>query len=325
MGEDAASFTHLPMTQDRAGVVHISHRRKHNEEIAPGGEACSTVGKRPGGSTLGYIRGSAFETKIGQAGLATMANQVAEAERTTLFIGCSDGGVAVIGDAECVDEAESSDVVEGKKKCVPSGSSPVEIYKHKDLLHWKGDDLLMEGEKNGVLSGSSLVALWRYKDLLSDGNSQETCVVGVVINNGTQWNQDDIREMTPEALAKLLTNPWPMWFCEESNPKQEQTFKVAPEALAKFSEQQLTMWKHYEKGLAQEQMIKVAPEALENFPAQQLTMWNYYENCQVQEQINKKAPAAMPNFLLLAINLNLPSISTEKSPRNSLVAADIIK
>jgi hypothetical protein len=88
-----------------------------------------------------------------------MATQVAEAERTTLCIGCSDGGVAVIGDAECVDEAESSDVVEGKKKGVPSGSSPVAIYKHKDLLHWKGDDLLMEGEKNGVPSGSSSVAL----------------------------------------------------------------------------------------------------------------------------------------------------------------------
>jgi hypothetical protein len=73
-----------------------------------------------------------------------MATQVAEAERTTLLIGCSDGGDALIGDAECVDEAESSDVVEGKKKDFPSGSSLVEICKHKDLLHWKCDDLPME-------------------------------------------------------------------------------------------------------------------------------------------------------------------------------------
>jgi hypothetical protein len=77
------------------------------------------------------------------------------------------------------------------------------------------------------------MALWKYKDLLSEGNCHETFVVGIVINHGTHWNQDDIHEMTPNALAKLLTNPWPMWFGEESNPKQEHTFKVAPEAQSK--------------------------------------------------------------------------------------------
>jgi hypothetical protein len=218
IGEDDGALTHLPATQDRAGVFHISRRRKHSEEIEPGGEACSTGGKIPGGVALGSIGGSAVirssltsaETKLVQAGLAMMATQVAEAERTTLFIGCSDGGDAVIGDDECVDEAEGGDVVEGKKKGVPSGSYSVEICKHKDLLHWKGDDLLMEGEKNGVPSGSSLVALWKYKDLLSDGNCQETFMIGVVINHGKHWNQDDIGEITPEELAKLLTNPWPM-------------------------------------------------------------------------------------------------------------------
>jgi hypothetical protein len=85
------------------------------------------------------------------------------------------------------------------------------------------------------------------------------------------------------------------------------------------------MWNHYEKCPAQEQMIKVALEALTKCMAQKLTMWNYYENCQVQEHINKKAPEAMPNFLLLAIHLYLPSISKEKSPRNTSVAANIIK
>jgi hypothetical protein len=103
-----------------------------------------------------------------------MASPVAEGERTTLVIGCSDGGDKVIGDADCVGEAESGDVVEGKKNGVPSGSSSVAIFKLKDLLHWKGDDLLAEGEKNGVPSGSSSVALWKYEDLLSVGNCQET-------------------------------------------------------------------------------------------------------------------------------------------------------
>jgi hypothetical protein len=148
------------------------------------------------------------------------------------------------------------------------GSSSVAICKHKDLLHWKGDDLLMVGEKNGVPSGSSSVALWKYKDLLSVGNCQDTFVVGVVINHGKHWNQDDIRETTPEALWKLFINHWPMWFGHESNPNQEQTFKVALEALANFLGQQLTMWNHYEKCPAQEQMIKLATEALAKFPAQ---------------------------------------------------------
>jgi hypothetical protein len=85
------------------------------------------------------------------------------------------------------------------------------------------------------------------------------------------------------------------------------------------------MWNHCDKFPAQEKMIKVAPEALAKFPARPVTMWNYYENCQVQEQINKKTPEAMPNFLLIKMHLNLPSISTEKSPRYSSVADDIIK
>jgi hypothetical protein len=83
--------------------------------------------------------------------------------------------------------------------------------------------------------------------LFSDENCQETFVVGFVISYGKHWNQDDIHEMTLEALEKILPNPWPMWFGEESNLIQEQTFKVSPEALAKFSGQQLTMWNHYEK------------------------------------------------------------------------------
>jgi hypothetical protein len=62
-----------------------------------------------------------------------MASQVTEGERTKSVIGCIYGSDAVIGDAECVDEAESGDVVEGKKKGVPSSSSTVEICKHKDL------------------------------------------------------------------------------------------------------------------------------------------------------------------------------------------------
>jgi hypothetical protein len=111
MGEDAASLTHLPATQDRAGVVQISCRFKHSEEIAPVGGACSTGGKRAGGISLvsigesGLIRSSLTspETKLVQAGLATMATQVVEAERTRLFIGCSDCGNAVTGDAECFD------------------------------------------------------------------------------------------------------------------------------------------------------------------------------------------------------------------------------
>jgi hypothetical protein len=49
--------------------------------------------------------------------------------------------------------------VEGKKKGVTSVSSSLVICKYKDLLHWKGYDLLIEGEKNGVPSGSTLVAL----------------------------------------------------------------------------------------------------------------------------------------------------------------------
>jgi hypothetical protein len=112
---------------------------------------------------------------------------------------------------------------------------------------------------------------------------------------------------------------------ERSNPNQEQTFKVPPEALAFFLGQQLNKLNHYDKCPAQEQMIKVSPEALAKISARPVSMWNYYENCQVQEQMNEKTPEAMPNFLLIAIHLNLPSISTEKSPRYSSVAADIIK
>jgi hypothetical protein len=114
-------------------------------------------------------------------------------------------------------------------------------------------------------------------------------------------------------------------FGRESNPGQEQKLKVPPEALANFFGQQLTMWNHYEKCAVQEQMTKVAPEALAKFAAQPVTMWNYYDNCQVQEQIKNKTPEAMPNLLSIAIHLNLPSISTEKSPRHSSIAADIIK
>jgi hypothetical protein len=258
-----------------------------------------------------------------QAGLVTMASPVAEGERTTSVVGCSDGGDEVIGDAECVGEAESGDVVERKNKGVLLGSSSVAVFKHKDLLHWKGDDFLVEGEKNYVPFVSSLVALWKYKDLLSVGNCQDTFVVGAVTTHVKHWNKDDIRDTTPDALAKLLTNHWTMWFGHERNPNQEQTFKVAPEALAKFLGQKLTMWNH--KCPAQEQMIKVVPEALEKFPAKQLTMCNYYGNYQVQEQSNKKAAEAMPNFLQLAIHLNLLSTSTEISPINSSVAVVIIK
>jgi hypothetical protein len=106
------------------------------------------------------------------------------------------------------------------------------------------------------------VALWKYKDLLIVGKCQETFVVGVVTNHGKHWNQDDIHETAQEALSKLFTNHWPMWFGHKSNPNQEQTFKVSPEILSKFSGQQWTMWNHYEKCPVQEQMIKVAPEAL---------------------------------------------------------------
>jgi hypothetical protein len=127
--------------------------------------------------------------------------------------------------------------------------------------------MLVEGEKKGIPSGSSSVLLWKYKDLLSVGNCQENFVVGAVTNHGKHWNQDDIRETTPETLAKLLTNDWPMWVGHGINHNKDQTFKVAPEALANSSGQQLTMWNHYEKFPAQEQMIKVAPAALENFPA----------------------------------------------------------
>jgi hypothetical protein len=92
---------------------------------------------------------------------------------------------------------------------------------------------------------------------------------------------------------------------EESNPNQEQTFKVPPESLTIFFGQQLTMWNHYDKCPAQEQSIKVAPEALAKNMDRPMTMWNHYENCQVKEQINKKAPKAMPNFLLITIHLSL--------------------
>jgi hypothetical protein len=85
------------------------------------------------------------------------------------------------------------------------------------------------------------------------------------------------------------------------------------------------MWNHYKKCPVQEKMTKVAQKALAKFAAQPVAMWNYYENCQLQEQIKKKTPEAMTNFLSIAIHLNLPSISTEKSPRYSLVADDIIK
>jgi hypothetical protein len=170
-----------------------------------------------------------------QAGLVMMGSQVTEDERTTSFVGCFDGGDVVIGDAGCVGEAESGYFVEGKNKGVPSGSSVVAICKHKDLLYWKGDDFLLEREKNSVLSGSSSVALWKYKDLLSVGNCQENFVVGDVTNHGNHWNQDDIRETTPEALAKLLTNDRSMWFGHGTNHNQDQTFNVALEALSKFS------------------------------------------------------------------------------------------
>jgi hypothetical protein len=95
-------------------------------------------------------------------------------------------------------------------------------------------------------------------------------------------------------------------FGEDSNPNQEQTFKVTLEAIANFLGQQLTMWIHYDNCPAQEQMIKVALEALAKFPARPVTMWNYFDNCQVQDQINKKRPEAMPNFFLIIIHLHLP-------------------
>jgi hypothetical protein len=85
------------------------------------------------------------------------------------------------------------------------------------------------------------------------------------------------------------------------------------------------MRNHQENFQVQEQMTKVAPAALAKSADQPVTMWNYYENCQVQEQIKKKTPEAMPNFHSIAIHLNLPSISTEKSPRYSSVAANITK
>jgi hypothetical protein len=74
------------------------------------------------GSTGGraVIRSSltSAETKPMQAGLVTMASPAAEGERTMSVVGCSDGGDAVCGDAECVGEAESGDVMEGHKKGV---------------------------------------------------------------------------------------------------------------------------------------------------------------------------------------------------------------
>jgi hypothetical protein len=122
MGGDAVALTPPPATQDRVGVVHISRCRNHSEEIAPGVGASSNGGNRPGVVALGYIGFSAAirssltsaETKPVQACLVMMASPVAEAERTTLVVGCRYGGDAVIGDAECVDEAESDDVVERK-------------------------------------------------------------------------------------------------------------------------------------------------------------------------------------------------------------------
>jgi hypothetical protein len=107
--------------------------------------------------------------------------------------------------------------------------------------------------------------------------------------------------------------------------RRHKQLKVPPEALTFFFGQQLSIWNHHEKIPVQEQMTKVPPEALAKFVAQPVTMWNYYENCQVQEHIKKKTPEAMPNFNSIAIHLNLPSISTEKRPRYSSVAADIIK
>jgi hypothetical protein len=59
MGGEAVALTHLPATQDRAEVVHISRRKKHSEEIAPGVGAFSTGGKRPIVVALGSIGGSA--------------------------------------------------------------------------------------------------------------------------------------------------------------------------------------------------------------------------------------------------------------------------
>jgi hypothetical protein len=70
------------------------------------------------GSAVIRFRFTSADTKPVQAGLVTMASPVAEGERTTSVVGCSDGGDEVIGDAECVGEAESGDVMEGHKKGV---------------------------------------------------------------------------------------------------------------------------------------------------------------------------------------------------------------
>jgi hypothetical protein len=112
---------------------------------------------------------------------------------------------------------------------------------------------------------------------------------------------------------------------KERNPCREQTLKVPLEAFTIFLGKQLSMWNHHKKCPVQEQMTKVAPEALAKFAAQPVTMCNYYENFQVHEQIKKKTPDAMSNFHSISIHLNLPSISTDKRPRYSLVTADIIK
>jgi hypothetical protein len=112
---------------------------------------------------------------------------------------------------------------------------------------------------------------------------------------------------------------------KESNPGQAQTHKVPPEALTTILGQKLSMWNHHEKNPMQDQMIKVAPEALAEFAAQPVTILRYYENCQVQEQIKNKTLEAMLNYLSIKNHLSLPSISTEKNPRYSSVATNIIK